>query len=104
MSFTSKTLGSLTAGLRSRWSNRLPIGTAAGARVVRGARVVGVIRFLLSLTPVAGLRDRPGASVLRELGVTGEGAGHSFDFADVHPGIESSRLRALQTGQAWRGS
>jgi hypothetical protein len=95
MSFTSKTLGLPTAGLRNRWSNLRPIRAEAGARVVR---------FLLTLVPAAGLVDRPGMSVLRELGAAGEEAGHSFDFADIHPGIESSRLRSLQTGQAWRGS
>jgi len=66
-----------------------------------GLRIVGT---LLSQLRRLFLRDEPGSAVLRDLGIDQERTRGAFHFADIHRGLESSRMRSLDASQGWRGS
>lgn len=49
--------------------------------------------------------DEAGHATLRDLGLLERGRGSPYDLADIHPGIETTRMHLFTlTGRYWSGS
>jgi hypothetical protein len=84
-----------------RGPGRLPALLASvGATLLAALRGLGRTRAEAAIDP-----DEAGDATLRELGLENRSAPSPYDLADMHQGLESTRMRLfVMTGHFWRGS